>query len=197
MNLAALAMRYRPVVVTLVTLLTLWGCWTYATIPRREDPEFTIRRCVVATPWPGASALKLEELVTEKLESALDGVQGVKELKSTTTEGLSIIYVELENSVAVRDIQNSWDKIRAKVARVPMPDPRIRPIVNDDFGEMSVLILGIYQKPLEGETTVRPDVRYTTRELEEVCRSNPRYVSITAGRFESSNTRRQQRSNIY
>ena len=88
MNLAAMAMRYRPVVITLVTLLTLWGCWTYVTIPRREDPEFTIRRCVVITPWPGASALKLEELVTEKLESALDGVQGVKELKSTTTEGL-------------------------------------------------------------------------------------------------------------
>ena len=167
MNLAAMAMRYRPVVITLVTLLTLWGCWTYITIPRREDPEFTIRRCVVVTPWPGASALKLEELVTDKLESALDGIQDVKELKSTTTEGLSIIYVELENSVAVRDIQNSWDKIRAKVARVPMPDPRIRPIVNDDFGEMSVLILGIYQKPLEGETTVRPEVRYTTRELEE------------------------------
>ena len=167
MNLAAMAMRYRPVVITLVTLLTLWGCWTYVTIPRREDPEFTIRRCVVITPWPGASALKLEELVTEKLESALDGVQGVKELKSTTTEGLSLIYVELDNSVAVGDIQNSWDKIRAKVARVPMPDPRIRPIVNDDFGEMSVLILGIYQKPVEGETTVRPEVRYTTRELEE------------------------------
>ena len=167
MNLAAMAMRYRPVVITLVTLLTLWGCWTYVTIPRREDPEFTIRRCVVITPWPGASALKLEELVTEKLESALDGVQGVKELKSTTTEGLSLIYVELDNSVAVGDIQNSWDKIRAKVARVPMPDPRIRPIVNDDFGEMSVLILGIYQKPVEGETSVRPEVRYTTRELEE------------------------------
>ena len=167
MNMAALAMRYRPVVITLVTLLTLWGCWTYFTIPRREDPEFTIRRCVVITPWPGASALKLEELVTEKLESALDGVHGVEELKSTTTEGLSIIYVELDNSVAVGDIQNSWDKIRAKVARVPMPDPRIKPIVNDDFGEMSVLILGIYQKPLEGETTVRPEVRYTTRELEE------------------------------
>ena len=167
MNLAAMAMRYRPVVITLVTLLTLWGCWTYITIPRREDPEFTIRRCVVVTPWPGASALKLEELVTDKLESALDGIQDVKELKSTTTEGLSIIYVELVNSVAVRDIQNSWDKIRAKVARVPMPDPRIRPIVNDDFGEMSVLILGIYQRPVEGETTVRPEVRYTTRELEE------------------------------
>ena len=167
MNLAALAMRYRPVVVTLVILLTLWGCWTYITIPRREDPEFTIRRCVVITPWPGASALKLEELVTEKLEAALSGIEDIEELKSTTTEGLSIIYVELNNSVAVRDIQNSWDKIRAKVALVQLPSPRIRPIVNDDFGDMSVLILGIYQKPLQGETTVRPEVRYTTRQLEE------------------------------
>ena len=167
MNLAAWAMKYRPVVITLVALVTLWGAWTYQTMPRREDPEFTIRRCVVAARWPGASAIKVEELVTDKLESTLDGIEEVKELKSTTTEGLSIIYVELENSVPVSDIQNAWDKIRAKVALVPMPARNIRPIVNDDFGDMSVLILALYQKPLEGESEVRPEVRYTTRELEE------------------------------
>ena len=167
MNLAAWAMKYRPVVVTLVTLVTLWGAWTYMTMPRREDPEFTIRRCVVATRWPGASAIKVEELVTDKLESTLDGIEEVKELKSTTTEGLSIIYVELENNVPVSDIQNAWDKIRAKVALVPMPARNVRPIVNDDFGDMSVLILALYQKPLEGESKVRSEVQYTTRELEE------------------------------
>ena len=185
MNLAALAMRYRPVVVTLVILSTLWGCWTYITIPRREDPEFTIRRCVVVTPWPGASALKLEELVTDKLEAALHGIEDVKELKSTTTEGLSIIYVELDNSVDVRDIQNSWDKIRAKVALVPLPSPKIRPIVNDDFGDMSVLILAIYQKPLEGENYRPAGCPLHDSRVRRVCRSNPRHVSIAAGRGES------------
>ena len=167
MNLAAWAMRYRPVVLTLVIILTIWGGWTFFTMPRREDPEFTIRRCVVSTLWRGAPTVKVEELVTDKIEEALDSLEEVKQLKSTTINGRSTIYVELEDSVPLNDIQNAWDKIRAKVALVPMPDQNIRPIVNDDFGDMSVLLLAVYQQPMEGESVVDPEVRYSPRELEE------------------------------
>ena len=56
MNLAAFAIRYRPIVLTLVTLLMLWGVISYFTMPRREDPEYTVRTCAVSTAWPGAPA---------------------------------------------------------------------------------------------------------------------------------------------
>ena len=48
-NLAALAVKYRPIVITLVTLLVLWGILSILTMPRREDPEYTVRTCVVTT----------------------------------------------------------------------------------------------------------------------------------------------------
>ncbi len=166
MNLAQLAMRYRPVVLTLVTLLTVWGAVTFQTMPRREDPEFTIRTCVVATRWPGAPTIKVEELVTDKLEEALEGLEEVDTLRSTTISGLSTIYVDLGDEVPIAAIDNVWDKVRAKVELVPMPDPKIRPVVNDSFGDTSILVLAIYQTPLPNEKQVRATNRYSFRDLE-------------------------------
>ena len=166
MNLSALSMRYRPVVLTLVALLTTWGMITFFTMPRREDPEFTIRTCVVATKWPGAPAIKVEELITDKLEETLDNIEEVDVINSETINGQSTIFVNLEERVPVDSIQNVWDKVRAKVNLVPMPTPSIRPVVNDEFGDTTILLLGIYQTPLEGRTEIDPENRYSPRDLE-------------------------------
>ena len=152
MNLSAISMRYRPVVLTLVGLMTAWGTITFFTMPRREDPEFTIRTCVVATRWPGAPAIKVEELITDKLEETLDSLEEVDFLQSETINGQSTIHVNLTDDVPVRDIQNVWDKVRAKVDLVPMPASNVRPIVNDEFGDTTILLLGIYQTPLDNLT---------------------------------------------
>ncbi|MEL6899033.1 MAG: efflux RND transporter permease subunit, partial [Planctomycetota bacterium] len=77
MNLSKLAMSRRSVVYTLVSMMTAWGIYTFFTMPRREDPEFTIRTCVVSTQWTGAPTVKVEELVTDKLEEELDTIDEV------------------------------------------------------------------------------------------------------------------------
>ncbi|APZ93584.1 efflux RND transporter permease subunit [Fuerstiella marisgermanici] len=166
MNLAALAMRYRPVVLTFVVLMVGWGAFTFATMPRREDPEFTIRTCVVTTQWTGAPTVKVEELITDKLEESLDGIEEVDHLRSTTTNGLSVIYVDLDDRIPPGDIQNVWDKVRAKVDLVKMPTDNIHPIVNDEFGDTAVLLLGIHQTPLAGDDAIEDAHRYSPRDLE-------------------------------
>ena len=166
MNIGQLSMNYRTVVITIVLLLTVWGAITFSTMPRREDPQFTIRSCVVSTGWPGAPAIKVEQLITDEIESALDGLEEVKKLESTTINGLSTVYVDLTDDVPVAAIQNVWDKVRAKVDLVKMPTDKIRPVVNDDFGSTAVMLLAVYQTPLEGQTEVDERVRYTPRELE-------------------------------
>ena len=166
MSIGKLSLHYRRVVITVVALLTIWGAITFSTMPRREDPQFTIRTCVVATSWPGAPAVKVEELITDKIESELDGLEEVEKIESTTINGQSTIYVELTEDVPVEGIQNVWDKVRARVRLVQMPDKDIRPIVNDDFGATAVMLLAVYQRPLEGQATVDPRVQYSPRELE-------------------------------
>ena len=138
MNLAAFSMSRRPIVFTLVAMLFAWGVAAYQSMPRREDPEFTIRTCVVTTSWPGAPTITVEELITDRLEETLDGIEEIEHLRSTTTNGLSVIYVDLFDQVQPQDIQNVWDKVRAKVANVRMPDPAVRPLVNDEFGDTMI-----------------------------------------------------------
>lgn len=166
MSLARFAMSHRPIVYTVAVLMTIWGLRTFRTMPRREDPEFTIRTCVVSTSWPGTPTVKVEELVTDKLEEELDSIDEVDYLNSETTVGQSVIYVNLDDRVPPHDIQQVWDKVRAKVDIVDMPADDVRPIVNDEFGDTTVLLLGVYQTPLEGDSFVRKENQYSARELE-------------------------------
>lgn len=166
MNLAAWATRYRPIVITVVFLLMAWGVVSFLTMPRREDPEFTIRTCVVTTVWTGAPAQKVEELITDPLETVLDGIEEVETLTSTTITGQSTINVELGDDIPVVEIQNVWDKVRARVATVTMPDRDISPRVNDEFGDTTIYLIAIYQEPSHGRDFVRPEDAYTPRELE-------------------------------
>jgi len=164
MNLAAFAIKYRPVVLTVAILLVAWGVIAALTMPRREDPEYTVRTCAVTTVWPGAPAEKVEELITKPLEEAVDRIDQVDMVRSTTTIGMSTIYVDAEDEVSPERIANVWDEVRANVGRVQMPEPGIKPDVNSDFGDTSIILLAVHQTPLPGEDQVTK--HYTLRELD-------------------------------
>lgn len=168
MNLAAFAIRYRPIVLTLVTLLMAWGVVSFFTMPRREDPEYTVRTCAVSTSWPGAPATKVEELITKPIEEACDRIDDVKIVHSKTSNGLSSVFVDAEETVSPETINNVWDKVRANVARVQMPEQGITPIVNDEYGDTYVILTAVYQTPLPGETEIQPRNEYTLRELDTI-----------------------------
>ena len=59
-----------------------------------------------------------------------------------------------------------WDKVRSRVDRVRMPEPGIKPIVYDDFGDVNIMLLAVFQKPLPGEDHVQDANRYTPRDLD-------------------------------
>ncbi len=90
------AVRHRTMVITIVSLVVVWGLFAFQTMPRREDPEFTIMTCVVTAQWPGASAEKVEQLITDPLEEALDSIEEVDTLRSMSINGQSTIFVELD-----------------------------------------------------------------------------------------------------
>ncbi len=168
MRLSESAVKYKPIVFSIVLLLMAWGVVAFITMPRREDPEFTIRVCVISTQWPGAPASKVEELVTDKIEQELISIEEVETVRSTSLAGQSTVFVELEDRIPPADIQNVWDKVRARVNLAHMPDPSIRPVVNDEFGDTSVLVLAVHQIPVHGRKEVRHEQDgYTLRELEK------------------------------
>ena len=173
MNIAALAVRYRPITLSIVMLLVVYGVISYFTMSKREDPKFTIRVCVISTQWPGAPAAKVEELITDKIEQQVNTIEEVNEIWSTSVQGQSTVFVEVDDQIPPDKIGNVWDTVRARVQLARMPENNIRPIVNDEFGDTAVLLLAVHQTPVSGRESIRdtPDVtgktdRYTPRELE-------------------------------
>jgi multidrug efflux pump subunit AcrB len=166
MSLSAFSLKYKAIIVALVALLMLWGVLSYLTMPRREDPEYTVRTCQVLTNWPGTSAEKIEELITAPLEEEVNTLDGIRWVRSETSMGRSAVYVELDRPTPGDAVEQMWDKVRSRVNRVPMPEPDIKPVVIDDFGDTNIMIMALYQMPLSGEDVIKPDNRYTFRELD-------------------------------
>ncbi|MEC8575631.1 MAG: efflux RND transporter permease subunit, partial [Pseudomonadota bacterium] len=86
----------RPLYTWIIMLTALFGgIWGFLNLGRLEDPAFTIKQAVVITQYPGASAEQVALEVTEPLESAIQQMGEVKEIRSMNQPGSSRIDVEM------------------------------------------------------------------------------------------------------
>ncbi|MEO1211734.1 MAG: efflux RND transporter permease subunit, partial [Cyanobacteria bacterium J06638_20] len=91
-------------------------------MPRQEDPELVSRIAVIRTAFPGASAERVEALVTTVLEEDLSDIEEIDVLSSTSRVGFSTVSVELMDSV--NEAQPIWAKVRDEMddAAARFPD---------------------------------------------------------------------------
>lgn len=138
MNLAGYAIRHRAVMFVLVLLVSMGGFFSYGKLGRLEDPEFTIKEAVVYTAYPGASAEQVELEVTEPVETAVQQLKQLKEVRSISRAGLSIVFAEIQETYDKETLPQVWDELRRKVEAVGqnLPPGCQEPEVNDDFGEV-------------------------------------------------------------
>lgn len=162
MNPGIFAMKNR-LITMIVIIASLVGGWTaYQNMSRFEDPEFTIRTAVIITQYPGATPTEVANEITDPLESAIQQMQEVDKLESTSSAGLSRINVDIkyEFSPSKAALQAIWTKLRNKVsdAQSALPPGAYTSIVNDDFGD----VYGVYYL-LTGDG-------FTHKELEEYAK---------------------------
>ncbi|MES0870386.1 efflux RND transporter permease subunit [Pseudovibrio sp. SCP19] len=153
----------KPVNVWMVVLIALLGgIWALGGIGRLEDPAFTIKEAQVITSYPGASAAEVEEEVTERLESAIQQMPQLKEVRSTSEPGLSRIQVEMKDIYDGTELPQVWDELRRKVNdEMPnLPSGVRTPIVYDSFGD----VFGMYYA-LTADGYSNRDIRKTVKEL--------------------------------
>lgn len=144
MNLAEFSIR-NTVLSIIVILLTVAGGWAaYTDMPRFEDPEFTIRTALVYVSYPGASPRQMAEEVTEPLERAIQQMQEVESISSSSSAGVAEIAVDIKYdfSKSKSDLQLVWSKLRNKMADAArtLPPGAGPPVVYDEFGD----VFGIY-----------------------------------------------------
>lgn len=140
------AIRNRVTVGVLVLLIVLAGAYSYLTLPRESAPDVPVPFVMITTPYQGVSPEDVETAVTMKIEQKLTGLKGVKEVKSSSAEGLSFISVEFHPNVRIEDaLQYVRDKVDQAKADLPREiDPPIVTEVN--IAEFPMMIMSISGK---------------------------------------------------
>ena len=138
MDLARYAICKPVNIWVLVLICLIGGIVAFFEMGRLEDPEFTIKEAIVTVQYPGATALEVEQEVTEPLESAIQELSEVKEIRSRSMIGLAEIRVEIQDRYSGDQLDQIWDQLRSKVedARQKLPPGLDPPLVNDDFGDV-------------------------------------------------------------
>jgi multidrug efflux pump len=139
------AIKNRTTVLMVIALIVVAGTWSYATLPREAAPDVQIPIIVVTTAYEGVSPADIESSVTNKIEAKLTGLKGVKEIRSASAEGISIITIEFLPDVKVDDaMQRVRDKIDLAKGELPRDaeEPTLTEINVAEFPIMMVSISG-------------------------------------------------------
>ncbi|MBT6147274.1 MAG: efflux RND transporter permease subunit, partial [Gemmatimonadetes bacterium] len=95
MNLTRTAIINNRVTLVALLVVAFSGYTAYQGMSRAEDPGFKIRTATVITYFPGASPERVEQLVTDKLEKAIQEIPELDFLNSTSRSGVSLVYVNI------------------------------------------------------------------------------------------------------
>ncbi len=145
LNLSEWALEHPQMVVFLMVILMLSGTISYFKLGRAEDPSFTFRVMVVRTLWNGASAEQVEHELTDRIEKKLQETPNVDLLHSASKPGESLVFILLKESTRKPDVVDAWYQVRKKIEdiRYTLPAGVLGPFINDEFGDVDVMVLAL------------------------------------------------------
>lgn len=147
MKITDASLRHSVTIFVLIGVLIVGGIATYSSLPREAAPEIEIPLVLVTTPYVGVSPEDIESLVTQPIEKELKDIDEIDELRSTSTEGASIVTVEFTTDT---NLDAALQEVREKVdlAKPELPDDAEEPVIQEistaDFPMMIVNITGNY-----------------------------------------------------
>jgi multidrug efflux pump len=123
-----------------IALPIVAGTFAYRSLPKEGEPEISAPVAIVVTLFQGASPSEVESLVTTPIEEELSDLKDVKEMRSHSAEGVSVVVIDFQ---AEADLERSLQKVREKVsdARKELPEQAEDPEVNEvSFSDIPIMI---------------------------------------------------------
>ena len=144
-NASEWALTHKPFVVLLMVLFTLAGLSAYRSLGRDEDPPFTIKTMLVKAYWPGADAENTARQLTDRLEKAVEPLQWLDYVTSSTTAGETTLFVNLLDKTPPADVPDQWYQVRKRIGDIArtLPEGTVGPFFNDDFGDVYGVIYAL------------------------------------------------------
>lgn len=157
----------RLLILTIVMVL-VWGIAASQSLPRQEDPTLVARIAVVNTRFPGASAERVEALVTNTVESEVSEIEEIKNLTSSSRVGLSTVVIELQD--AVKEADPVWSRVQDKLenASRQFPPGVAKPDLESAETRAYALIAALSWESLGQEQPSEPNYAILRRFAEEL-----------------------------
>ncbi len=123
----------RHLLVLSIVIILVGGWSAYSSLPRLEDPVISNRAAQIKTFFPGATAARVEALISEPLEQRLKEISAIKHIDSTSRTGISVVAVELVDGVDEESNDAVFSEIRDKVneASSVFPEEALPSIFDD------------------------------------------------------------------
>ena len=165
--IVVMGMKYSKEIILILSLLMALGIYALEVMNKQEFPVFTIREGVVAAVYPGASVEQIEEEVLKPLEDYIFSYKEVNKKKthSQVTNGMAIIFVELDD--AVENTGSFWNefKLGMEQQKLLLPPGVLAVETISSFGDTSSLLITMQS----GDKTYRELNQYMDR-LKDVIR---------------------------
>ena len=140
-NISAWSIRNPVIPLVFFTALLLAGLLSFSRMDVVNNPEVEFPAVNVNISQPGAAPTEIENQITQRVESAVRSINGVKTINSTASEGNSSTFIEFEIGIdpddAVSEVTSAIDQVRGS-----LPDGILEPRVSKE--EISGGFLGIY-----------------------------------------------------
>ena len=165
-NTARFFTEQRQISWVLLIATVLWGVFGYLKMPQRKDPDIPVRVAVATCTWPGASAERIEQLVTRRMEEKIAQNSNVEEINSTTRTSVTVITIKLTESA--EDTKKEFDDIKLKLDTITNLPGGAGPInFIKDFGDTAALMLTV-ASPRVSEVEVALRARDLRKAIETV-----------------------------
>lgn len=153
--------NYQFTLVIFIMIIAL-GFTTIMNMPRSEDPEMHAPAYTVIVVYPGTSPKDMEELVVDPLEKEIYGLEDIKHVRSTISDGLAVVRVEYKYS---SDVDNKYQEIVRTVnnKRRDLPQENL----SIDIQKQQPSDVNIMQIALISENAPRDKLKYHAEKLQD------------------------------
>ncbi|RBP34068.1 multidrug efflux pump [Marinobacter pelagius] len=166
--------RSRTTLLTLLFLI-LGGIAAFNTIPKEANPDVTIPIIYVSMTLDGISPEDAERLLVRPMEQELRSLEGIKEMRSTASEGHASVMLEFDAGfdpdMALQDVREKVDTARTK-----LPEEADEPRVN----EINVSLFPVLSVGLSGPLSER-ELITIARRLQDAIEAIPEVLEVEIG----------------
>ncbi|MEL6980153.1 MAG: efflux RND transporter permease subunit [Pseudomonadota bacterium] len=136
--------KSRFTLLAMVAILAL-GLSTFLSIPKRENPEITIRTAIVNFAFDGMAPERVENLIAIPVERKIREIGEVEDIETIITNGDALLKVTLFDAIAGAGIDAAWEDLRNKMDDVAaeLPEGTTGPFVNTDYGDVAIATVAL------------------------------------------------------